>query len=367
MSVAMSNPPSASPPAGILPLVAPGVVGNGAGAKNGATAATPSLQAIDLNKDYGTIRAVQNLNFTVARGEIVGFLGLNGAGKSTTMRIFAGLLSATSGRAYVAGIPVARYPEEAKRHLGYMPEHNPLPDDMRVSEYLHFRARLKEIPRKQIKGRVEEVIEACGLQHKTQRKLIGMLSKGYRQRVGIADAILAKPEVILMDEPTIGLDPVQIQSIRRLIDSLRGQLTVLISSHILPEIELCCDRMMIINQGRLVAAGTLKSLRREFFTRAAWRLRLSGDVGAFERLLPEVNPALRLAACSAADGEGFVDLRLEGPMDDAGLGEALLGAVMRRGGWRVREFAHIQPGLEEIFLAATKTSQDALTPLAALK
>jgi ABC-2 type transport system ATP-binding protein len=346
---------TSSPPAPAAPIVA----------TNGPAAAPPSLQAIGLNKEYGSIRAVQNLNFSVARGEIVGFLGPNGAGKSTTMRIFAGLLSATSGRAYVAGIPVARYPEEAKRHLGYMPEHNPLPDDMRVSEYLHFRARLKEIPRPQINGRVEEVIEACGLQHKTRRKLIGTLSKGYRQRVGIADAILSKPEVILMDEPTIGLDPIQIQSIRRLIDSLRGQLTVLISSHILPEIEMCCDRVMIINQGRLVAAGTSKSLRREFFTRATWRLRLSGDVAAFEQLLPEVNPALRLAACSPADGEGFVEMRLEGPVDDAGLGEKLLAAVMKRGGWRVREFAQLEPGLEEIFLTATKSSHDRLAPFGA--
>jgi len=346
MSEATSSPPPAAP-------------------TNGTAVATPSLQAIGLNKEYGTIRAVQNLNFSVARGEIVGFLGPNGAGKSTTMRIFAGLLSATSGRAYVAGIPVARYPDEAKRHVGYMPEHNPLPDDMRVSEYLHFRARLKELPRKTIKGRVDEVIEACGLQHKTRRKLIGTLSKGYRQRVGIADAILAKPEVILMDEPTIGLDPIQIQSIRRLIDSLRGQLTVLISSHILPEIEMCCDRVMIINQGRLVAAGTSKSLRREFFTRAAWRLRLGGDVATFEQLLPEVNPALRLAACSPLDGEGFVEMRLEGPVDDPGLGETLLATAMRRGAWRVREFAHIEPGLEEIFLAATKTTADTQTPFAA--
>jgi ABC-2 type transport system ATP-binding protein len=336
-------------------------------AVNGAAAARPSLEAIGLNKEYGTIRAVQNLSFSVAKGEIVGFLGPNGAGKSTTMRIFAGLMSATSGRAYVAGIPVARYPDEAKRHLGYMPEHNPLPDDMRVSEYLNFRAKLKELPRRQIKKRVDEVIEACGLQHKTRRKLIGTLSKGFRQRVGIADAILAKPEVILMDEPTIGLDPIQIQSIRRLIDSLRGQLTVLISSHILAEIEMCCDRVMIINQGRLVAAGTSKSLRREFFQRSAWRLRLGGDVAAFEKLLPEVNPALRLAECSPADGEGFANLRLEGPVEDASLGETLLATVMRRGEWRVREFAHVEPSLEEIFLAATKSSHETLSPFAAAR
>ena len=328
-----------------------------------ATVATPSLQAISLTKEYGSVHAVQNLNFSVARGEIVGFLGPNGAGKSTTMRIFAGLLGATSGRAYVAGIPVARYPDEAKLHLGFMPEQNPLPDDMRVNEYLHFRARLKEIPWRKIKSRVESVIEMCGLQNKTRRKLIGTLSKGFRQRVGIADAILAEPEVILMDEPTIGLDPHQIISIRRLIDSLRNRhTTVLISSHILHEIEMCCDRVMIINQGRLVASGTSKSLRKELITRAEWRLRLSGNIAAFEKLLPEVHPALRLAAVSPADSDGFADIRLEGPADFGTLGETLLSAMMRRGDWLVREFSPIEPGLEEIFLAATKSASDTLMP-----
>ncbi len=327
-----------------------------------AAVATPSLEAVALCKSYGTVRAIENLNFTVKRGEVVGFLGPNGAGKSTTMRIFSGLLAATSGRAYVSGIPVAKYPDEAKRHLGYMPEHNPLPEDMRVCEYLDLRARLKEVPRKKIKPRIEEVMEMCGLQHKTRRKLIGTLSKGFRQRVGIADAILAEPEVILMDEPTIGLDPHQILSIRRLIDSLRGRLTVLISSHILAEIEMCCDRVMIINQGRLVAVGTSASLRRELLSRTEWRVRLKGEVPAFEQILPEVHAALRLASCSAPDDEGFVEIRLEGPAQEAGLGEILLQALARHNRWRVREIALVEPGLEEIFLAATKQGDDTLAP-----
>jgi len=327
-----------------------------------AAGAPPSLQAIGLTKEYGSVRAIENLSFTVARGEIVGFLGPNGAGKSTTMRIFSGLLAATSGRAYVAGIPVAKSPDEAKRRLGYMPEHNPLPDDMRVCEYLYLRAKLKEVPRKKIRPRVEEVLEMCGLQHKTRRKLIGTLSKGFRQRVGIADAILAEPEVILMDEPTIGLDPHQILSIRRLIDSLRGRLTVLISSHILPEIEMCCDRVMIINQGRLVAVGTSASLRKELLTRSEWRVHLKGDVAALEQLLPEVHVGLRLAACSVADDEGFVEIRLEGPANEPAVGENLLAALSRRGSWRVREVALVEPGLEQIFLAATRQGEDGLAP-----
>jgi len=328
-----------------------------------AKAATPSLQAIALTKEYGTVRAIENLNFTVARGEIVGFLGPNGAGKSTTMRIFSGLLSATSGRAYVAGVPVASNPDEVKRRLGFMPEQNPLPEDMRVIEYLRFRARLKELPRSKVKVRVDEAMEMCGLQHKTSRKLIGTLSKGYRQRVGIADAILAEPEVILMDEPTIGLDPHQIQQIRRLIESLResGQ-TVLISSHILAEIEACCDRVMIINQGRLVASGTSASLRRELMSRTEWRLRLHGDVAAFEQILPEVNAGLRIAACSTPDADGFVEVGLDGPANEPDIGEKLLSVIMRSGLWRVREFAHVEPGLEQIFLAATKQGDEASPP-----
>jgi len=323
----------------------------------------PSLQAIGLTKEYGTVRAVENLTFTVGRGEIVGFLGPNGAGKSTTMRIFAGLLSATSGRAYVAGIPVASAPDEAKRHLGFMPEMNPLPDEMRVLEYLRFRAKLKEIPRRKITARVDVAMELCGLQHKSRRKIIGTLSKGFRQRVGIADAILAEPEVILMDEPTIGLDPKQILDIRRLIDSLRGRLTVLISSHILAEIEACCDRVMIINQGRLVAAGTTPNLRREFFPRTEWRLRLKGDPAALDQLLPGVAAGLRVVVCSAPDAESFVEVRLEGPANNPDLGENILAALMQHPGWRIREFAQVEPGLEQIFLAATKQGDEPLSPL----
>jgi len=307
------------------------------------------------------VRAVENLNFTVARGEIVGFLGPNGAGKSTTMRIFAGLLAATSGRAYVSGIPVASNPDEAKRRLGFMPEQNPLPDEMRVLEYLRFRARLKEIPGRKITARVDTAMELCGLQHKSRRKIIGTLSKGYRQRVGIADAILAEPEVILMDEPTIGLDPKQILDIRRLIDSLRGRLTVLISSHILAEIEACCDRVMIINQGRLVAAGTTTNLRREFFPRTLWRLRLRGDPAALEQLLPRIDAGLRVVVSSAADPDGFAEIRLEGPANKPDLGEQILAALMQQAGWRIREFAQVEPGLEQIFLAATKQTEEPLS------
>ena len=208
-----------------------------------------------LTKRFGAVTAVDGIDFTVEKGEIVGFLGPNGAGKSTTMRILTGYLPATSGSVHICGLPVAGEPAEIKRRIGYMPENNPLPEDMRVSEYMYFRGRLKEVPRRKLGPRIDEVLEICDLK-RVRHRIIGQLSKGYRQRVGIAEAILAEPPVIIMDEPTIGLDPHQILIVRDLIASLRGRMTVIISSHILPEIEVTCDRVLIINQGRVVAQGT---------------------------------------------------------------------------------------------------------------
>jgi len=328
------------------------------GIPSSGMASPPAIQAIALTKEYGTLRAVEDVNFSVARGEVVGFLGPNGAGKSTTMRILSGLLAATTGRAYVAGIPVAARPEEVKRRLGYMPENNPLPEDLRVIEYLRFRARLKEIPRKKVNERVDEVMDVCGLHRKTRRRIIGTLSKGYRQRVGIAEAILAEPEVILMDEPTIGLDPHQILGIRRLIDSLRGRMTIMLSSHILPEIEMCCDRVIIINKGRIVAEGTSSVLRAKLFAHSKWRLRLGGDIVSFERRLPELAPRLFVTTRGLADANGFTEFHLQGPQDDTSAGEDLLNALIKDGQWRVREFAHLDPSLEDIFLAATHHGND---------
>ena len=191
---------------------------------------TPSIRVENLTRNYGAITAIKNVSFTVNRGEIVGFLGPNGAGKSTTMRILSGIMSATAGSAWVGGISVAQNPHEVKRRIGYMPENNPLPDDMRVVEYLRFRARLKGVPGRKLRATVEEVMETCDLARTARRKIIGTLSKGFRQRVGIADALLGNPEVIIMDEPTIGLDPHQIQGIRKLINNLRGRLTVVLSA-----------------------------------------------------------------------------------------------------------------------------------------
>ncbi|MDB6166278.1 MAG: yxlF 1, partial [Lacunisphaera sp.] len=205
-----------------------------------------TIEVSHLVKTYGSLAAVNDLSFTVKRGEIVGLLGPNGAGKSTTMRILTGYLPANSGSVRICGVPVASHPEASKRHVGYMPENNPLPEDMRVSEYLWFRGRLKEMPRAKLRARIDEVLELCDLK-RNRHRILGRLSKGNKQRVGIADAILSEPAVIIMDEPTIGLDPHQIIIVRDLIANLRGRMSVIISSHILPEIEATCDRVLIIN------------------------------------------------------------------------------------------------------------------------
>src|ERR1035437_631227 len=250
---------------------------------------SPAIEVSHLVKTYAGVTAVSDISFTVARGEILGFLGPNGAGKSTTMRILTGYLPATSGSVSICGIPVATRPNDVKRRIGYMPENNPLPEDMRVSEYLYFRGRLKEVPRRKLGPRIDEVLEQSDLK-RVRHKIIGQLSKGYRQRVGIAEAILAEPPVIIMDEPTIGLDPHQILIVRDLIASLRGRMTVLISSHILPEIEMTCDRVLIINQGRIVAQGTPADLRREVLGRSTYELEVAGDTTSLPLLLATIDP-----------------------------------------------------------------------------
>ncbi|MGN0835534.1 MAG: ATP-binding cassette domain-containing protein [Candidatus Spyradosoma sp.] len=303
-----------------------------------------------LCKNYGSHKAVSGVSFSVKRGEIVGFLGPNGAGKSTTMRILAGLTPANSGIARICGIPVSTDAFRAKAHLGYMPENNPLPEELRVIEYLRWRARLKDVPEKRLRERVESVMAACDLARKARRKLIGSLSKGFRQRVGIADALLSEPDVVILDEPTIGLDPHQILGIRSLIRGLRGKKAVLISSHILPEIENVCDRVIIINQGHVVAAGTPEELRAEFVRSRAFEIvsdaapeRVAEVLGALsvERVPATATEPSRLLARIPADAprEDFLE-------------------KLHFSGIRVEEFSEKRASLEDIFIAATKRNYD---------
>ena len=314
----------------------------------------PSIRVKDLTRHYGALTAIHKVNFTVNPGEVVGFLGPNGAGKSTTMRILSGIMSATSGSAWVGGICVAQNPHEVKRKIGYMPENNPLPDDMRVVEYLRFRSRLKEVPGHQLRAAVEEAMEICDLARTARRKIIGTLSKGFRQRVGIADALLGDPEIIIMDEPTIGLDPHQIQGIRKLIDNLRGKHTVIISSHILPEIERSCDRVIIINRGRIVAAGTSKELREEFLPSNRFSIIVEGNYSAVAACLASRGIDADILECtSIAENRSEINLRVE---NEGNLGPQLIQLLSNQREFILHSLAPHEPNLEEIFLAATKRS-----------
>src|SRR6201997_1477529 len=216
----------------------------------------------DLSKRYARNTAVDHVSFEVEKGEIVGFLGPNGAGKTTTMRILASYMPPTSGRATVAGFDVFEQSLQARSHLGYMPENVPLYNDMRVTEYLDYRAALKGVPHRRVDERVGDVKELCGLKE-VEKKLISSLSKGYRQRVGLADALLHDPDLLILDEPTIGLDPNQIRQVRELIKNLGKQHTILLSTHILPEVEMTCSRVIIIHKGQIEACDTPDNLLRK--------------------------------------------------------------------------------------------------------
>ncbi len=317
----------------------------------------PAIEVSHLVKTFAGVTAVNDVSFTVEKGEIIGFLGPNGAGKSTTMRMLTGYMPATSGSISICGYPVATQSEEIKRRVGYMPENNPLPEDMRISEYLYYRGRLKEVPRSKLGSRIDEVLEVCDLK-RVRHRIIGQLSKGYRQRIGIAEAILAEPPVIIMDEPTIGLDPHQIIIVRDLIASLRGRMTVIISSHILPEIEMTCDRVLIINQGRVVAQGTPAALRREILGHVRYEMIVAGNFERLSEALSHVYSNLSIAVPEDIDGLGFKQVVVTTDHDGE-LGEALLKALIDAG-YRVRSLNRQRPTLEDVFLAATRRSWDVI-------
>jgi ABC-2 type transport system ATP-binding protein len=247
-----------------------------------------------LGKTYGPQRAVDNLSFEVKTGEILGFLGPNGAGKSTTMKMITGYLDIAEGDIRIGGRSVRQQAQHTKKHIGYLPEHNPLYLDMPVMDYLHFCAALQGVEKPQITARVREMIKLTGLNREKHKK-IGELSKGYRQRVGLAQAMIHDPEVLILDEPTTGLDPNQIVEIRKLIREVGQQKTVILSTHILPEVEATCDRILIINRGKIVANGTSESLRSQAEGQQLINLSIEGAEAEHIRSslvqLPEVDHA----------------------------------------------------------------------------
>lgn len=313
---------------------------------------TPVIEVARLTKRYGRVLAVDELSFQVGPREIVGFLGPNGAGKSTTMRILAGFLPASSGTARVAGFDVFHQSAEVRRRIGYMPENNPLPPDMRVREYLKFRARLKGLYGSECRTRVDAVQEMCGLRD-MGRRLIGTLSKGYRQRVGLADALVHDPPLLILDEPTIGLDPNQIRSLRQLIKDLAQRRSVLLSSHILPEVEMTCTRVLIMHRGRVRASGTTGDLQ----TSMSAANQIVAEIRAGEEELREcweTMPEIASFNLAASSGEYFRCALT--PRNGTDLRDRVYAEVRERG-WGLRELTINRHSLEDIFVHLTRAER----------
>lgn len=307
------------------------------------------IEVADLVKDYASYRALHNLTFNVRRGEIVGLLGRNGAGKSSTMRILSCFMPASSGQARVAGFDVFSQADEVRRRIGYMPENNPLHYDMRVREYLKFRARLKGLSRPASRDRVDVVMEQCSLAE-VSRKLIGHLSKGFKQRVGLADALVHDPELIILDEPTIGLDPNQIRLVRSLIKSLAQKHTVLLSTHILPEVEMTCSRVLIMQEGRILADDTPENLQSHMNPEGQVRAEIAAPIERVKEWLADW-PAIVRYDVVPGDGEFlFVSLT---PQAGADLRPEIF-ATCRESGWVLRELTRSRFSLEDIFVQVTR-------------
>ena len=301
-----------------------------------------------VTKRYGPNTAVKNISFEVERGEIVGFLGPNGAGKTTTMRILTGFLPPTSGTASVGGFDIQQNPLEVKRRIGYLPETPPLYPEMEVDAYLRFVAGIKGIPKKEIGRRVECVLERTASTD-VRDTLVGKLSKGYRQRVGLAQALIHSPEVLVLDEPTSGLDPKQIIEVRRLIRSLAGEHTIILSTHILPEVSETCGRVIIINEGRIEANDTPENLTAQLQGASTIALDVEGpEDDVKERLLDE--PGVRQVVCQDIRN-GRVEWRVEAEKDDL-LPRRLASAVVNSG-WGLFSMQPVGLSLEDIFLKLT--------------
>jgi ABC-2 type transport system ATP-binding protein len=302
------------------------------------------LEVENLSKSFYGTAAVDGVTFRVEDGEILGFLGPNGAGKTTTMRMITGFLSPTAGRVTLSGVDVLAKPLEAKRHLGYLPETLALYPEMRVSEYVAYRAQLCGVPRKETAARVGEALEKCFVTD-VAGKPIGNLSKGYRQRVGLASALVHRPEVLVLDEPTVGLDPRQIVKVRELIRGLRTNHTILLSTHILPEVELVCDRMLIIDRGKIVAEGTSETLRQEMSQHPGLVVALKGEISEADAALRQLAGVTHAARIGAA-GETRVLIE---SAQGADLREAVFAEVVARG-WTLLELTPRQASLEDVFV-----------------
>jgi gliding motility-associated transport system ATP-binding protein len=317
------------------------------------------IEVQNLTKAFDAVKAVDDVSFTVEKGEILGFLGPNGAGKTTTMRVLTGYLPATSGTARIAGYDVTEASLEVRRRIGYLPENPPLYPDMSVASYLDFVARIKGVPASERAGRVNAALEMTNITDK-RTELIKRLSKGYKQRVGLGQALVHNPEVIILDEPTIGLDPKQIIEVRHLIKSLAGSHTIILSTHILPEVSMTCDRVVIINKGRVAAVDTPANLVGQL--KGAERVRVEGRAVATTRggvvhdaemllLLHEVH-GVRNVEMAPMDEEGHFVATIEclPEYDDI---RAALAAKVVSAGHELLELRSLRLSLEDIFLQLT--------------
>jgi ABC-2 type transport system ATP-binding protein len=304
------------------------------------------IEVQNLTKRYGPVTAIRDVSFTVAPGEIVGFLGPNGAGKSTTMRILACFMPASGGSARVAGYDVFRESMEVRRRIGYLPESVPLYNDMRVAPYLDFVAEVKGVPRSARKKRVAEVMDRC-LIADVQNRLIRNLSKGYRQRVGLAQAIVSDPHVLILDEPTIGLDPRQITEIRSLIKSLAGEHTVILSTHILPEVSMVCGAVVIINRGAIVAQGPIDRLVEQFFPTSRVEVEIGAPRAAVLDGVGAIAGVVRVDE-SVAPGEGPGRYVVESARGHDVRGEIFQLAAQQK--WNLLELRQVGMTLEEVFI-----------------
>ncbi len=314
------------------------------------------IEVQNLTKRYGPVTAVSDVSFRVEAGEILGFLGPNGAGKTTTMRVITGFMPATDGKVIVAGYDVFEKPLDAKRRTGYLPETPPLYPDMTVRDYLTFVAKIKGVPSREVRSRVDEAMAKTRVADMSSRHC-GKLSKGYRQRVGLAQALLHNPEVLVLDEPTAGLDPKQRIETRQLIRDLGGSHTIVLSTHILPEVSETCQRVVIINKGRVVAVDTPENLNAQLRGSETMYLQVAGPSDAVQTALSGIVGVSRVSATTGREGVTEVEVDSERGRDV----RRELSAAVVRAGWGLLELRPMRMSLEDIYLSLM-TEDDATRP-----
>jgi ABC-2 type transport system ATP-binding protein len=314
------------------------------------------VEVNNLTKFYGDVAAINGVTFEAQKGEILGLLGPNAAGKTTTMRIITGFMPPTSGTATVAGFDIVEESLEAREHIGYLPENVPLYEEMTVRSYLAFCAKLRGVGKKKIADRISHVMEATRIADE-QHTIINKLSKGFRQRVGIAQALVHDPDLLILDEPTVGLDPRQIIEVRDLIRGLRGEHTILLSTHILPEVQMVCDRIVIMNDGKVAAIDTPENLTLRLRKSQQVRLEVRGPESEISRRLSSLPGVLAIHAETSRDGASAhganASARFIVEADvNADVREALAATIVQQG-WGLREMSGVGMSLEDIFLRLT--------------